>query len=461
MLIFIIILSCLLFLASSQIWKQQIHCGMSPTCIYALVWGGIWTIHQLGFMDYRPVSDRSVIYSALPLLFIFVGEFIAFTLPSHSRKGIVETIKVNERSFHRWILILGGISLFSGAIFFLASYLVFGHFWQSGDLKIMKNARTAMGISMYSGSFLMIFAKYSILLQGATYSAAVLGGLYLRLVNSRCWYAIVLPLFGAILFDLSRGSRSRTYDVLIIYVLVYFFVPLLPQKMRIRKKKKGKVLVVVVLLLLGGFVMNMIGVHSRETKYMDVNNYQIPFSLVQFIDYNAGNLISFDQTLDDNELTWGRLSFWGIEQWGRLLRLVPRSLPYPTQLIDWEMVYIKLQPDFWYKRSLNTYSWLRYLYSDFGVIGLIILPFILGFISTRFAVRWVGRLNALPALTMLTLCYFIILRSPGSMMFRNEVFVFGVGLLYFASRRIVQRSHRHAVCHKKSTLLKKDELSRV
>lgn len=436
MLFLLIGAAIILFLLSMKFWRKSISYGFSPTMIYSLVWGGIWLFHSFDFMYYRTVSDRALIYSAIPLFTIFIGEFLALSTRLRLRR---KSIALNTVIFRRWIVFLGGLSLLSGAVLFLASYLQFGTFWIGDGAVALKYARVHTGLGMYTSIF-SLPAKYSLLLQGANYSAAILCGLYLRLINRRYWTGLLLSSLGAILFDFSLGSRSRIYDIMLIFLITQLFLPI-PLKTNIRnrinkiKKNKNKLFLVLILIVFIG-IMNSIGLSTRKKDSRNIGNLEIPLSIAQFVDYNAGNLISFDQRIDDTPLTWGRLSFWGVEQIARLLRIIPSSFEVPKQLVEWEIDQVRLQPDFRYKRSLNTYSWLRYLYSDFGIVGLLLIPFVIGFLTTKSAMRWI-KYRQLPSLSMLAISYLILLRSPTIMMFRTEVFVIGVIMLYYASAKIV------------------------
>ncbi len=422
-------------------WRRTVGSGISPTGLYALIWGAIWFIHWADFMYYRPLTERALIYSAIPLIAIYVSECLVLAA---SGTVVAQSWEFRRDALRRWTLACGLIALLAGLIVFAASWLTFGNVFSHA--RELKTARTSQGLAMYGGTPLGLPAKYCSLLLGASYPAVILGTLQLIVVNRKAWYGVLLPLAGTVLYDCGWGSRSHIFDMLLLFFLLSVFLPL-PQAAlqwkhgarQLAKKaaKPGKILLV--LVLAGGiFVMNTIGEKTRETKTRAVGNLSLPLSVVQVIDYNIGTLIGFDSTIDDtSERTWGRMSFFGIEQWLRLLRIVPESIPVPEQLVSWEHQYVRYQPDYHWRRAGNVFTWLRYIYSDFGVPGLFILPFFVGFLASRFIIKALSRSDGLAALLFASLWYIILLRSSTIFMFRNDAFVFAMFLIFCAGRRIV------------------------
>ena len=442
MLLFLIILSVVLFSISHTSWRSKIRCGISPTQLYALVWGTIWFIHWADFMYYRPISERALIYSAIPLIAIFIAEFLAL---SASGRIVPKEWVFRRDALRRWTLFCGMVTLFAGMVVFVSSWISFGNVFRHAiELKL---SRTGIGLNMYSGTPFALPAKYSSIILGASYPAIILGALQLRLVNRKAWLGIVMPMAGTLLYDMGWGSRSHIYDVVVLLITVYFLVPLpgsaTPWK-HIRKRLKRKInlsgkLLIVVLLAGCIFAANVIGEKTRGVNTLSAGDLVLPFSILQLIDYHVAVLIGFDDTIDDTtERTWGRVSFAGFEQWLRLFRIIPRSIPLPKQLADWEDQYVRYQPDYLWWRSGNVFTWLRSLYSDFGVLGLFLFPFFVGWFATRSAISAVAEPRGLRAVTFVCIWYLVLVRSQMIVMFRNEYFVFGFLLLYYAGSRIVR-----------------------
>lgn len=440
----LVILSAVLFLTSRWLWRFKIGSGLSPTGLYSLVWGVTWFVFWSDFMHYRPISDLGLVYSAIPLVAIFSGEITAFT--TFRRVAKSEWVS-RMKAFWPWSTVFGMITLFAGVVTFAASWMAFGNVITHAQA--LKLARVAMGPGMYSGTPLAFVAKYASILLGAFFPATVFGALRLRLTGQKAWKGLALTFVGVVLFDLGWGSRVNTFYFVLLFLMTMFVLPL-PKVVRTQKfeaekhtankKKKGRILVIGTIVIVAYLAMNIIGIKTRHTSTLFVGNRELPFSLVQLIDYNIGTLSGFDQTLDENtERTWGRMSFFGFEQWLRLFRVIPRSVAVPSQLEDWQYEYVTYMADGSWTRPGNVYTWLRYLYSDFGVGGLVVIPFLIGWLATRAVARGLSR-NSLGSLSLVCALYFTILISGSIIPFKNESFVFGIVLAYCATAGIMRFS---------------------
>jgi len=425
-------------LCSRSLWKNTISRGVSPTVLYGSLWGTIWLIHLTEFLNYHSVSSQALVYSGLTMIALFFGEATALFMrfdPSRIKNHQLRPL--DHQRLKICVIGCGVLSIAAGLFTFSSSLVIFGRFWSS-DADIMKVYRTTVGIGMFAETPIGLLSKYSLLMQGFSYSGCILGSLYMKSVNPRYWFGVFMPILGVSLFDIGWGSRAHIYDVLLMYFSIQLLIPM-GEGFRVRKSRIGvgtkkRIALGLLILLTTGTIMNLIGESTRREQKRNIGGISAPLSFLQFIDYNAGNLVSFDKTIDQNPSTWGRMSFGGIEQWLRLLRLIPPSIPYPSQMVEWEEEYVRIETSNWYLRSLNTYSWLRYLYSDFGVIGLLLIPYIIGFVAAKNARKTSLTGNyAFQATIIMVTCYVVLLRSPNIMLFRNENFVLGVIILSIGS----------------------------
>lgn len=392
-------------------------------------------------MYYIPISDRAILLSLLPMLSLSAGEFIILIMRKKNLSKNFSDIDWNRKSFNLALMILGILGLFSGMIMFLGSSITFGLPWNASDSQ-MKFLRATMGANAYFDKSIAFIIEYAVLLQGASFAGAMLSIVYAGYIPGPNKFLICLPVIGTMLFDLGWGGRSNTFFTILILITGFFLIPKLRQYSDVLRKRQFKN---AFLSLLAGILL-MLAIHSIaktgvEAKTLNIGGIEIPLSISQLIDYHAGTLISFDKTLDNNQLTWGRMSFNGIELWLRFIRIIPNSFEAPQQLIDWERESINIIDDQTWLRTLNTYSWLRYLYSDFDIIGLIMIPFVIGIISGRSAISWVSRSNRkINAFIFLISSYCAILASPTIMIFRDVRFVFALILLYFSAIYINKKS---------------------
>lgn len=441
MLILIIIINILIVIFYSVLWRKKIGSGISPTALYGFIWGCIWIIHEIGIIDYYPISNIGLIYSFIPLISMCFAE--SFLMFYNKKKEVYQLPKeINRNIFRRWVLFLGILTLYSGIMIFIASLIIFGKDWMLlGIGSQVKELRITEGLSMYTaaafeGTIFAGIVRYIDILQGASYGAIVLAIFYLKIIDHRYWIGILLPIVGSILYDIGNMSRSYTYNMILFLIAFQIVIPLkinyLTQKNKLGKVKRNVKLYAFVALLciiILYFLTNI----NKENMRDKIGKSRITYSVEQYINYHAGNLVTFDKTLDQNSLTYGRMSFYSVEFWLRFFNIISRSERGPQQLWQWEYEYPEIHQ--YEKGGLNTYSWLRYLYSDYGILGLFIIPFSLVFIAIICAIKY-KESSCIRWLALLSICYIAILRSPTIMLFRDPVYSFGLILLLISSIHI-------------------------
>ena len=188
-------------------------------------------------------------------------------------------------------------------------------------------------------------------------------------------------LFSCVVLDVSWGSRTLLLDSFIM-LAIFFLLTTSNKQKSLGKKKYKKIVIFLFFIITFGFLGQFFTDITRgeDKKIGDTN---IPSGIGYLSLYYSQTLVTFDQTLNKNKPTYGLMSFGGLLNVLHLFRIYRNeNLFIYDVMLDWE----KDNPYFglgsWIKKA-NTYSWLRYLYSDFGVFGLILLPFILGFISGK------------------------------------------------------------------------------
>ena len=445
MLLLTLIIDIIIIIFFYTIWKTRIGRGFSPTALYGIIWGVIWLIHLIDIMGYYKISNRGLVYSVIPLISMgYVELYLIFV--DNKKNFFYETEKINAVLFRRWVIALGSISLLIGLTIFIVSLMAFGKDWMIiGRAAEIKGLRVTEGMSAYfsqfKGTSIYRFGLYIPLLQGVSYGSILLSILYLKLINHRYYIGIILPIFGSILYDFGSVSRSYTYHMILFFAVMQFVLPFNKKKpSKHRGFNKPRRVLIGVVFLISFFSMYFISNINRSWEEPNsLFHLSILTPLEMYVNYNTANLVTFDQTLDQNPITYGRMSFFSIESLLRILRIVPRSISRPEQMLTWEEEYPEV---YRYKiGGQNTYSWLRYLYSDFGVLGLFIIPLFLGFVTLFFTIKFVR--NSKPniqALAILSICYAVILRSSTIMIFRDTAYFFGFLLLYVATQHIGKKS---------------------
>ena len=167
-------------------------------------------------------------------------------------------------------------------------------------------------------------------------------------------YTALIPLACILVLDFFLVSRTISFSFTLLYLIVG-----MTQFQKNFKK-------LFVLIILFGSIPILSSELSRKNY-----TYDLPVSVQQLIDYNAGPIIAFDKNIHlIKEPTFGAMSFYGFKEIINMLPIISLGAP-PKEFYFWDSRTTFITNDFnYYERGLNTFSWILYLYLDFGFIGL-------------------------------------------------------------------------------------------
>jgi oligosaccharide repeat unit polymerase len=422
MLVLALIISYATFRSSLKRWKYFYNYGISPSALYSGMWGFIYLIHIINPFDYRELSSWAIVLSLIPIFSIYLGEY--FGLPKKRISVNISYLPPNKNL--RWIILIFGLTVFvSASMLFIASYSIYGEFWSIGSGATMKQERMAIGSAAFSASKYGFVAKYFTILQGLAQVSLIMGLFYNYFNKKYYWSIIAFPLLAIIIMGVSFGSRAQIGGALWAYMLVY----IVHYRGNIFKViKVNSIVYVIVVIMLLTLVTNS----TRIINKIEIKGVNYPRMLVQVFDYTVGPLIAFDNKLADAETTYGRLSFYGIESFLSMAKIV--SIPPPEQYFTLEQNSTRVQNNFTYLRTLNTYSWLLFLYYDFSVLGLLIIPSAIAFIYSRQAFKYYYYSNGKILMgSFLVLLSMLLLATTSTFLFRNLDFVFSLVALFLVS----------------------------
>lgn len=414
--------------AASSRWKRAVGSRLSPAAVCALVWTAIWAIHWSQFFSYKSISHYAIALSAVPVVSLFCGERVGVRM--FTPRGGLSDAAFDVRRLEKYAVWLCLVGLVAGLVVFVSSWMEFGPLW-ARDGATLKTARATEGVGAFNAGPLRFLLKYASLMFGAGWSGLFLVGLCNRQTNRRWHWALTYGLCGALLYDVGWASRAALYSSALALVAMSVLLPRAPTRVR-----RGFSRLFLRTLAGAGAVVGVMWLAAWTTRSShaeterELGAVRVPLYLGHFVDYHVGTLVSFDETLINNQVTWGRMSFAGIEQWLRLLRVVPPSVAPPRELLDWERETARIADDDNWQRTLNTYSWLRYLHSDLGLAGLMLVPFCIGVVGAVCGSKWAmsgGR--HLGAAVGLAVCMTIVMKSPTIFAFRDDAFVLCVAAM--------------------------------
>jgi len=217
------------------------------------------------------------------------------------------------------------------------------------DQGVYETRWTTIGISLSSGIFSVGFVLLGILL-------------YFGKTGTRYLVTLTFFLVSLVIGFLNLGRKEVTVNVLFI-ALSYLFVHRVYRVRRASEVARDLLLppaVLAVLFVVIELLLQKSQAYERETRFGGFF-----FSLYWYV---AAPLAAFGEFMKSNTQGYllGQSTFFPIYKWLHRFQLVPAT----TVAILPEKVYIPY--------GSNVFSYLRNLYEDFGLMGVAIIPYVLG-----------------------------------------------------------------------------------
>lgn len=383
-----------------------------PSSILIIVWIFVYITQVFNnYFSLLKVSDLTIFLSIIPILSVFFGEKVCVLLLRN-----MSTQKKTSMTFDFEIRLLNIFGVISVVLMYFGLLFVFGNEFYN-VLDQIKSSRLE-GADFLKSSGIGLLA-YSNLLYVPSATSLVLSLIQSKLDEKKL-YSALIPLSCIIILDFFLVSRTISYSFTLLYLVVGI----------VQFQKK---LIKVYLMI---FILGVVPILTSELSRKNYN-YNLPVSVQQLIDYNAGPIIAFDRNFHlMNKPTYGEMSFYGLKEIVNMIPLINFGDP-PEEFYYWDSKYSYITNDSnYYQRGLNTFSWLLYLYVDFQLLGLI-GTFILGFLSYLFMVNF----NCKNSITSGVLYYFMIIlfiKSTNEIITNSAllIFPFITSLLIISLKRV-------------------------
>jgi oligosaccharide repeat unit polymerase len=437
MLFLVTLFAFFLSIISFYSWKRRRTPFFSLTALYCFIWGTIFFAHLTKAIPYVSLSPLAIIYALLPMIFMFLGEQVGSI--ELTEKYFVKAYEYNFERYKRilfYIIILGFVI---ASMFFIAVWKTWGLPWESEVMKNLKIERVLYGVQGAIGNSPLFFIlRWITTLRCLPFAGILLGSYYFYRVERTFW-VITIPILTCVMLDLSWGSRVVTYDALVLFAIVTILCLIQKNKKTIKKKQTNKfaflvTIILVVIATIWGMqkITNKIGGEEKTDQIWGVS---VPYSVWNLVDNHLAPLATFDVTIKDNKTTLGAMSLGGVAYWLYLFKIIPYQAEWQT----WELEYPEIRDGSGINNA-NTYSWLRYLLSDFGMLGLCVVPFFLGFLATVLTKK--ASLNdhaSISSFFGFVICIFLVVRSPAGMIFRNDYTMLTVLLIWFIPNLVIEK----------------------
>lgn len=424
------ILLTTIFLGTSRLLFRSV---LAPLGVLGVIWGLSIGMYSLRLIPYELLHSDTWFAIGLSLFGFFAGSATANLMTGLSQqKGLrpelrpkvtARALSASQKQFlRRSIVLVSSLALLGSVLYVhrIVSYY--------GLDFILANPTVVRFELVFPGEGLD-FYRPDTYLRGLISAGAVLSGFYLRVVSLR-FLPGYLAFIAAAIRDFGFLGRSEIISAMFLYLVAGY----LGQRVflgisrvsfgQIRRWVLAVGLVVIIIFPIG----DLLGKHELESSFAtsrEVLGFPIPSFLLSVSNRLAGPLPALDDALQEDDST----RFWGIATFYPLSRVVERlrvtagavlgshdkeGLPVVEYTSDTRFV----------PTPINTYTWLRYFYDDFGFMGVLLVPYLVGFAASYLWVKLHAR-RSVVLLIMVSLLYNVIFYSYGEWRLWNIYFVFG------------------------------------
>ncbi len=339
----------------------------NPLSLYSAIWGFCLFCFELKLIQYYPISVRAWACIILAWASLFAGAGVALVFLG--RDPVVQPTPLGIPKLRTAILALcalGGLGVFSQILVLQREFgnLFVAIFVNSMDIYIGRTEGTLTWLPYIGASLL---------------AASALAGTYAAKTGHFSW-PVVLPLILMLLQGTFAMTRLGFLMCVVLFLSAYLHTP-----GRVRFTLSKVQLVLAIVLLAGVSAGGVILVSSTrslavqfpgQTDALDsITEYIPPFP--SFYSNFSAPPVAFSLYLGSPEES--RRGFWGEYTFAPLFRLLSKfglSAPVPW----YEENYYTPVP-------VNTSTYLKNVYSDFGLSGIICFPLVLGLVVSWLIVR--------------------------------------------------------------------------
>lgn len=368
--------------------------------LYSFIWGAGLALFEMRLIDYRPLTVEIWMIVGYAWLAFCVGSITlvlariaAGALPDSTAPiKPVRELALENRLLMFSIMVLSTVAL--AAVLQHWSVLInrfggiSGVLLNGNRIYHMRNANQIPGLIPYVDAFSL--------------TAAFLAGIY-GARTGRIGLLALFPLMVVVLEDIGLVGRAKMLNAGILFSSAYFLAKIGHATKKTRQFiKKGRRLLMLTLLVAVFFAATEFVRTSRgafESFYgtsRELSNFErnavITPSLYMYLSVHIGVFNAYWKADKEH-------SFPGSNTFAPLFRILARfdiadDVPYFQKFYNIPL-------------SANTGTYLRELHADFGIIGILIVPYLLGFFCTFLWLRIKHRAR-LTSIALLTHLYVIV-----------------------------------------------------
>lgn len=392
------IVTIILFITSVYLGRILFQHWFNHLSLYVFVWTFMILLFQMRLIRYQDLNTETWIYILIAfisylfgILTYFAGKGTSIKYFDNSRSDILFILDNNAKKIRLLIWIFGGIALL---VTLQNWYVLIKMFGDVNKVLINANLIYRMRIQRTIEGQIPYFFIFG-------YVAVLLSAIY-TVYKNKFTFTSFFPFIPIILKEISQVGRAGImmsfFEFLITFFLFRFFYKnRRNEKKSTKKLLLGSVIIVIVIIfsasivkLSRGPIENIPGTSAELRQFQD--NLFISPTMYLYFSGHVGVLNKFLEQDKEKSLI-AENSLLGLYSILSKFEIVKR----PTDYAKGYFIPI------W----INTGTYIRELYSDYGFLGPIIFPFILGLITTILYFRFF-QFGNLATFTLLVYMYTLI-----------------------------------------------------
>ncbi len=345
---------------------------LTPLLLFVFVWIVVVSLVQLSLYNSYSVSNESILilfYS----MFIFILSYFLFVIYDKKFFRLSTSILlINEQELKKTIYVLVLLTLLGIVV---KSSVIANHF--GGYDIYFRNPLQVRLLVTNLDDFnlnLQLYRIGSYLSNIGLISSIYIGILYIK--GKSNYIIIFLTVFIFFISSLVTFSRFIFITYLVFFFLSSLFVSLfISEDEKTRVTKKLTFLAIIILTIMASAIT---AIFAFRTFYSDEIGQKFTQSIYFYL---SGGVIAFDNFYQSNamqELTLGASSFRSIIKWIDALDLWPFA-----EALETHDDFTRVAPSFY----MNTYTYIKPLIQDFGVIGMSMIVFLWAYLA-KFTMKW-------------------------------------------------------------------------
>lgn len=368
---------------------------IAPLGIYSFIWSVIPVLYILSVLPWPDLTTEAFVAILLSWIAFATG-CVTVSVGPKARPG-TRPVVVKEALLRKAIILFGFLGMI-GSVF--ALFKMIRHF---GLQAMLQSPAVVQKVFFFSGENPGLFVE-TVILHAFTMSAGALGGVYWGYFRFRGF--LLIPLVAVTIYSFAMIARLHLLIIILLYLSGYLGgLRLAGKPLRVKARH--------IFFILGGFALIIVFTVfvGKTGLYFLKYDVPIPLLMAEIIHRLNSPIEGLNWTLSqESPIAMGRNLLYPVAE--VIYRLSGLNLPS-------EPFFVRTNPLFpeW-GESFRSVSYLGIAYRDFGWLGVLIIPYVLGVIGSL-----TFRKRSLPCAIVFSFVYTQILQSWSWWHFRLPFFM--------------------------------------